>query len=128
MTHQTTGEPPESEVPAPAKEPAPIAAITVDIAEHKAYGAGLHRRRTEARALRPLRCGCRDPWPCRHYGADQAPVTDQFVDGYRDAALHLLAEGLLPAPNVEALRALWRRGGEDQQLARRIAEDWKESV
>jgi hypothetical protein len=37
----------------------------------------------------------------------------------------LLSEGLTPAPNVEAMRILWRRGGNDQRLAVRLAELWE---
>lgn len=88
------------------------------------YLAGLHRRREAAADLRPMLCGCRDPWPCRHY-EEPVSITDQFVDGYRDACEHLLAEGLTPAPNVDALRVMWRRGGQEQRLAMRITELWE---
>jgi len=88
------------------------------------YLAGLHRRRTAAQDMRSLHCGCRDPWTCRHYD-EPVLLTDQFVDGYRDACEHLLAEGLTPAPNLDALRVMWQRRGEEQRLAIRIAEAWE---
>ncbi|WP_226863282.1 hypothetical protein [Mycolicibacterium baixiangningiae] len=71
-----------------------------------------------------LACGrCTDPWTCRCY--DSVKVTEQYVDGYRDAAQHLLAQGLAPSPNLAAMRILWRRGGDDQRLAVRLAELWE---
>lgn len=84
-----------------------------------------HRRRYDA-AMRcePLACGCRDPLTCRCYDVVEE-LTEQFVDGYRDAAEHLLAEGFTPAPNIAAMRMLWRRGGGDQRLARRLSELWE---
>jgi hypothetical protein len=45
--------------------------------------------------------------------------------GYADAAEHLLALGLTPAPNVPALRDMWREGGETQRAAYRIATAWE---
>jgi hypothetical protein len=87
------------------------------------YIAGIRRRRAATYHVEQLDCGCRDAWTCRHYdGTDE--ITDQHVAGYRDAAQHLLAQGLTPAPNVPALRVMWRCGGADQALARRISERW----
>ncbi|WP_276761617.1 hypothetical protein [Mycolicibacter arupensis] len=88
------------------------------------YPAGLRRRRAAARDMRPLPCGCCDPWTCRHYD-EPVEITDQFINGYRDACEHLLAEGLTPAPNVPVMRAMWARGGNDQRLALKVAEAWE---
>uniref|UniRef100_A0A5Q5BKW4 Uncharacterized protein n=2 Tax=unclassified Mycobacterium TaxID=2642494 RepID=A0A5Q5BKW4_MYCSS len=88
------------------------------------YIAGLRRRRAATYRLPVLACGCADPWTCRHH-TKHGSVTDQFVDGYRDAAEHLLASGLTPPPNLPAMRAMWKRGGHDQRLAVRIAELWQ---
>lgn len=83
---------------------------------------GWHRRFAAARRLPPLECRCSDPWTCR---CSDPPLSSRMVDGYRDAVLHLLAEGLLPAPNIEAMRELWRRGRDEQKLVRTIAERWE---
>ncbi|MCV7237706.1 hypothetical protein [Mycolicibacterium celeriflavum] len=84
----------------------------------------LRRRRAYAHTCRFISCGrCTDPWTCRCWNPDE--ITDRYVDGYRDAAQHLLDQGLTPAPNVLALRVMWRRGGDDQRLARRVAERWE---
>jgi hypothetical protein len=85
----------------------------------------LLRRREAARRLPPLECGCSDPWPCRRF---DPPPSSRSVDGYRDAALHLLAEGLIPAPNIKAMRELWRRGRDEQNLARTISELWEKTA
>ena len=91
------------------------------------YAAGLRRRRAYADRARLLDCShCTDPWTCRCSDPDE--VTDRYVDGYRDAAEHLLAQGLTPAPNVAAMRAMWRRGGNDQRLAVRLSENWEVSA
>lgn len=87
------------------------------------YIAGLHRRRAATYRAEPLKCSCRDPWTCKCY-SDSDDTTDQYIDGYRDAAQHLLAHGLTPAPNVVAMRGLWGRGGTDRDLARTVAERW----
>lgn len=88
------------------------------------YVAGMKRRRAYADTAGRLTCGrCTDPWTCRCYNPDQ--ITERYVDGYRDAAESLLAQGLPPAPNIQAMRMMWRRGGHDQQIARRISELWE---
>ena len=84
---------------------------------------GLRRRRQAADDMRRMDCGCTDPWPCRH--SDQTTVLSEHqIDAYRAAAQTLLENGLTPAPNVECLRALWRRGGKDRMLVRDISQRW----
>ncbi len=67
-------------------------------------------------------CRTADAWICRCY---DAPLTEKMVDGYRDAALHLAAHGLLAAPRIPEMRTLWKRGGDDQRLVCAIAERWE---
>ena len=74
----------------------------------------LRRRRAASRRLPPLDCGCPDPWPCR---CTEPPLTAHRVDSGRDAALHVLAGGHVPLLELEVLRALYRRGGADRELA-----------
>jgi hypothetical protein len=87
--------------------------------------AGLRRRRATARRLPPIGpCGCiRDPDFDRHR-CGRETITS-MVDGYRDAALHLRALGLLPAPLLPEMRALWRRGPEERRLVAEIASRWE---
>lgn len=85
------------------------------------YIAGLHRRREASRRLPVLPCGHADPW--RYHDADE--ITEKYVDGYRDAAQHLIDVGLTPAPNLRAMRVMWRRGAGEQRLAVRLAERWE---
>lgn len=75
----------------------------------------LTRRRDCARRLPALDCGCRDPWTCPH--RPEPDLTEHYVDGWRDAAAHLAAAGISAAVPVPVLRALWRRGGRDRELA-----------
>ena len=86
------------------------------------YIQQLRQRRDAASRLPVLDCGHRDPWTCRH---DPVTVTDRYIDGFRDAAKHLLASGMTPAPDLTAMRALWRRGGAERDLVRAIAERWE---
>lgn len=108
---------------------------------HKAgaaeYRAGLRRRAEATYRLPVLECGHHaDPWVCRCHSSNSLTsaeiklsrpeaVTDRYVDGYRDAAQHLLDCGLTPAPNLPAMRLLWRRGGADRRLVREISERWE---
>lgn len=75
----------------------------------------LDRRRTAACRVPVLRCGCTDPWLCRCGG--EPALTEHRVDAHRAAAVHLLDAGLLPLVPIDALRALWRRGGRERELA-----------
>ena len=47
-------------------------------------------------------------------------MSDRWVDAGRDAAQHLLETGHLPLLELDVVRALWRRGGDDRQLARQL--------
>lgn len=88
------------------------------------YIAALRRRRNASYRLPVLECGCSsDPFTCRCHDSDQ--MSESSVDGYAAAAQHLLNQGLLPAPNVPALRVMWGRRGADQRLARTVAEHWE---
>lgn len=49
---------------------------------------------------------------------------DAYVKGYRRAAAHLLARGLLPAPCRDELQELWVAGPEDRELVSEISERW----
>lgn len=80
-------------------------------------GTGLdawRRRHALARRLAPLDCGCRDPWPCR---CTVPPLSDDWIDAGRDAAIRLLNMGMVPLLEIEVLQALWRRGGTERELA-----------
>lgn len=74
-----------------------------------------NRRRAAAHRMVPLDCGCgSDPWLCRH---TEPPLSDYALDGWRDAANHILASGRIPLVPLEVRRALYRRGGDDRKLA-----------
>jgi hypothetical protein len=49
-------------------------------------------------------------------------LSDQALDGWRDAALRLLFDGLIPLLPIEVRRALYRRGGPDRVLAEQLHE------
>ncbi len=85
----------------------------------EATAAELRARRAAGCRLPPLDCGCRDPWPCR---CTRPPLSERTVDGYRAAARHVLRDGNTPALPIEVLRALWRRGGADRELADELYE------
>ncbi|WKW97320.1 hypothetical protein Q3O43_20080 [Rhodococcus aetherivorans] len=80
----------------------------------------LERRRTAACRLPALPCSCRDPWLCRCDTA-AGELTGRYLDGWRDAAEHLLEVGIVTSVPAGVLRALWRRGGTDRALAERLA-------
>ncbi|MDQ1307870.1 MAG: hypothetical protein QG671_3704 [Actinomycetota bacterium] len=50
---------------------------------------------------------------------------DAYTRGYRRAAKHLIAAGLLPAPCTDELQALWRESAEDRRLVAEITENWR---
>lgn len=78
----------------------------------------LERRRTAAHRSVPLDCGCRDPHPCR---CTEPPLSDHALDGWKAAALHVIAVGEIPVLPIEVRRALWRRNrGDDRATAERL--------
>lgn len=74
-------------------------------ARHRA-AVRLHHRRLR------LNCGCREVCHCT-----QPPLSEKAIDGWRDAAQHVLDAGQMPVVPIEVRRALWRRGGDDRALA-----------
>ncbi|GAS95650.1 uncharacterized protein RMCC_2616 [Mycolicibacterium canariasense] len=76
------------------------------------------RRLASARRMPALDCGCSpDPWLCH---CTEPPLSTRAVNGWRDAANYLLAQGKTPLLPVEVLQALWRRGGADGALAEEL--------
>lgn len=71
------------------------------------------RRRAASWRLPELASSRSDPW---HYEPPAA--------SYEAAAAHLLELGLTPAPNLPALRAMWKTRGEGQRAAWAICERW----
>jgi hypothetical protein len=78
----------------------------------------LHQRREASHRLPPLCCGCRDPWPCRCRDDNTPP--NRWVDAGTEAAHYLIQLGYTPLLDTTVLRALWRRGGTDRQLAQHL--------
>jgi hypothetical protein len=88
------------------------------------YIAGIRRRRAAKHRVPVQECGRHaDPWPCRCYDTPESP--ERNAAGYRAAARHLIKAGLLPAPNLGAMRTMWRLDVENRELARYIAERWQ---
>jgi hypothetical protein len=95
-------------------EAAPIESTAADTTDRSGL-AIMKRRSAAARRMLPLDCGCgSDPWMCR---CTDPPLSARTIDGYRDAALHILASNRVPIVQAEVLQALWRRGGADRELA-----------
>jgi hypothetical protein len=78
--------------------------------QDNAYARQLKLRRAASRRLPDG-----DPWRYNRPG----------VAGYADAAAHLIELGLCPAPNVPALRAMWKAGGDNRYRAEFIAKTWE---
>jgi hypothetical protein len=74
-----------------------------------------NRRRDGAVRLLILESGRSDPW--RYDGPG--------VRGYEDAAHHLLAHGLTPAPNIPAMREMWKAGAESRWAVQIITQRWE---
>jgi hypothetical protein len=55
-------------------------------------------------------------------------VTDPYVLGYRRACRHLLAAGLLPAPCLPEMQAMWASSREDRAIVRLIAGSWEQTL
>jgi hypothetical protein len=84
----------------------------------------MKRRQAAAARLVPLDCGCptgrhSDPLSCL---CTFPPLTDDQLDGWKAAALHVLSTSRIPVLPIEVRRALWRRGGRDRVLAERLHE------
>ena len=119
MTHPSGRSPgaPHAEATATTKTAADQdAASKPMVAPTVLSGQWTKRREATSRSL-PLQCGCRDPWTCR---CTDGALSNYEVDGGRDAALHILATGYTPVLAPDVRRALWRRGGDDQLLVRRL--------
>ena len=121
--------PPGRERPGPTPETGPIqkSADTTDktkiTAQPRYFHAGGLRRREAALRLPPIgRCGCiRDPDLDKHR-CGARPLTEHQFDGWRATAEHILEGDSVPIVPVEAVRAMWRRGGRDRQLAQQLWE------
>jgi hypothetical protein len=57
--------------------------------------------------------------------ASKYTTTDRQIAAYADAAWYLLGHGLTPGPDVPALRAMWKAGGNGRRMAQVIAERWE---
>lgn len=97
--------------------PAPMTCV-----RRESMTEAVQRRRVASLRLPRLDCGCRDPWP---HTCLERPPSRRMVDAYLDAVLHLRACGLLAAPNIPAMQALWRRGGDERRLVSEIAAQWE---
>jgi hypothetical protein len=113
--------------PATVEEPPPSSSPTPHPHDKRAHRqgrpeTGMWRRRQAAQRLAPLgRCGCiRDPLHDHHRCGDE--ITENMATGYKAAVLHLRSLGVLPAPLIPEMQALWRRGGADRQLAQELFE------
>ena len=78
------------------------------------------RRRQAAQRLTPLDCGCRDPLLACRCEPPPEPLSERMVDAGADAARHILEIGCVPLLQLEVLRALYRRGGDDRQFAQEL--------
>lgn len=127
MTNTRTG-PPEREEPGSTPGTGPLSKSVGTTHTDKVHATpqprqcaadALRRRRRAAYRMVPLDCGCltRDPWVCR---CTAPPLSEPMVDAGRDAALHVLEHGDIPLLEIEVLRALWRRGGDDRRLAQQL--------
>jgi hypothetical protein len=84
---------------------------------HWCGATAMRRRRQASWRCVPLDCGCPDLWPCR---CTEPPLSDRALDGWRDAAVHVLSIGQVPLLPLEVRRSLWRRGGTDRVLAEQL--------
>ncbi len=125
--HRGPGAPGDDSGPAPPGDPDHVVrrhhhhVSTGYSHEHIAAGQRRNRpwrcRREASWRMVALDCGCRDPWPCR---CTTPPLTDHALDGWRDAARHILDCGQIPLVPLEIRRALWRRQGADRLLVERL--------
>lgn len=61
----------------------------------------------------------------KHTNISEYTATTQQVWAYEAAVEHLLGRGLLPAPDVDALRSMWKAGGRSRRVAEIIAHRWE---
>lgn len=94
---------------------APSESTTADKCESKAIARKQRRRRARSWRLPTLDSGRSDPW--WYPGPGER--------GYEDAAGHLLDHGLTPAPNLLALRSMWKAGSDSRRVAQVIVERWE---
>lgn len=98
----------------PGSEARATSTTAIASTESTAYLGQLRRRRAAVQRTPPLDCGCPDPWPCR---CTEPPLSERALDGWRDAAQHVVAGGHMPIVPLEVRRALYRRGAGDRALA-----------
>jgi hypothetical protein len=85
-----------------------------DTAQSNRTCGQMRARRAASQRLAALDSGRSDPWWYEPPGER----------GYDAAAAHLLELGLTPAPNLPALRAMWKAGPESRRVAQVLAELW----
>jgi hypothetical protein len=133
--------PPDREAAGPDTTPAPTATKNNEIPDSNAVAA--KPRRHAHFSVAPRRGGNATPRgisyatsrrmePLPHCGCIQNPLTDRhrcdgeisdvMAEAYAAAVEHLRAQGLQAAPLVPELRALWRHGGHDRELAQQLWE------
>jgi hypothetical protein len=95
----------------------PSSKSTAADAPDSSVQAAWQRRHEAASRLVPLHCGCADPWIHR---CTSPALSAAALDGWLDAAQHVLANGWIPLLPLEIRRALWRRQGADRLLAERV--------
>jgi hypothetical protein len=121
--YRDPGPPGDGSGPAPPREPDHAASAatkhlnTASLNGDALTVTALRRRREASWRIVPLDCGCRDPWRCR---CTSAALSAAALDGWRDAAQHILANGWIPLLPLEVRRALLRRQGADRLLAKRL--------
>jgi hypothetical protein len=119
MTGQGAGPPKEDG--RPRQETATTTTTKLRL-ESSATLAAMRRRRGASRRLALLDCSCptgphADPLACL---CTFGPLTAHQLNGWRDAAEHVLGGGQVPLVPIEVRRALYRRGGQDRDLALRL--------
>jgi hypothetical protein len=122
MTAHEPNGPPENDEGGALTSPADVEvdSHTTNATDVTAIAVQLRRRRAASYRLPVLDSGRADPW---YY--DRPEPSERTVEGYCAAATHLLALGLVPAPDLDAMRLMWRRDVEQRRLAQYIAERWE---
>lgn len=104
--------PPQRKSPAQGRA---ISTTPIANTDTTAYARRLRRRRAASWRLPVLDSGRSDPW--RYLGPGER--------GYEDAAGNLLDHGLTPAPNLLALRSMWKASTDSRRVAQVIGERWE---